>query len=50
MATEYGIRNGNTDTWWSYDRAYVEKLCRHTGHDLIAREVSDARLLSTPAH
>lgn len=49
MATEYGYRNGESDTWWGYDRASAENVCRLHGFSLIAREVSDTRLLSIRA-
>jgi hypothetical protein len=50
MATEYGVRDdlGNDD--WEYlTRAGAETMCRETGWSLIAREVSEPRIVSIRA-
>lgn len=50
MATEYGIRATDGTDYWEYiDRDYAESTAREYGFTLIAREVSEPRIVSIRA-
>lgn len=50
MATEYGVRYSTGIDHWSFaDRATAEKWVRDCGAVLIAREVSEPRIVSIRA-
>lgn len=49
MATEYGYRRANGQEVWEVSRKFAESLSRNPGYTLIAREVSEPRIVSIRA-
>lgn len=50
MATEYGVRDDRGfNDWEGMTRDRAESLCRQHGYILIAREVSEPRIVSIRA-
>lgn len=46
MKTEYGFKHPVHGDIWCIDQQWAEGMARDTGYTLIAREVSDARVVS----
>lgn len=47
MRTEWGSRSASNHYEWNFvDRHEAELFCRKWGHVLVAREVSEARVVS----